>query len=70
MWECPDFYEVDGKHVLVVSPMAMMPDGLKFHVGHSVIYLTGTYDKKTHQLSERMCSRLTVELISMLRRVC
>ena len=21
MWECPDFYEVDGKHVLVVSPM-------------------------------------------------
>lgn len=49
MWECPDFYEVDGKHVLVVSPMAMMPEGLKFHVGHSVIYLTGTYDKKTHQ---------------------
>ena len=27
MWECPDFYEVDGKHVLVVSPMAMMPEG-------------------------------------------
>ena len=49
MWECPDFYEVDGKHVLVVSPMEMMPDGLKFHVGHSVIYLTGTYDNKTHQ---------------------
>ena len=49
MWECPDFYEVDGKRVLVVSPMAMMPEGLKFHVGHSVIYLTGTYDKKTHQ---------------------
>ena len=24
MWECPDFYEVDGKHVLVVSPMAMI----------------------------------------------
>ena len=49
MWECPDFYEVDGKHVLVVSPMAMMPEGLKFHVGHSVIYLTGTYDKETHK---------------------
>ena len=49
MWECPDFYEVDGKHVLVVSPMAMLPEGLKFHVGHSVIYLTGTYDKETHK---------------------
>ena len=49
MWECPDFYEVDGKHVLVVSPMAMLPEDLKFHVGHSVIYLTGTYDKETHK---------------------
>ena len=49
MWECPDFYEVDGKYVLVVSPMAMLPEGLKFHVGHSVIYLTGTYDKTTHK---------------------
>ena len=48
MWECPDFYEVDGKQILVVSPMAMLPEGLKFHVGHSVIYLTGSYDKTTH----------------------
>ena len=25
MWECPDFFELDGKHVLVVSPMAIEP---------------------------------------------
>lgn len=49
MWECPDFYEIDGKHVLVVSPMEMQPEDLKFHAGHSVIYLIGTYDKKTHE---------------------
>ena len=49
MWECPDFFEVDGKYVLVVSPMAMIPDGEKFHVGHSVIYLTGSYDEENHK---------------------
>lgn len=48
MWECPDFFELDGKHVLAVSPMEMMPEGLKFHVGHGTIYLPGTYDKETH----------------------
>ena len=25
MWECPDFFELDGKKVLMVSPMAMIP---------------------------------------------
>ena len=48
MWECPDFFSLDGKQVLVVSPMEMMPEGLKFHVGHGTIYLIGTYDKNSH----------------------
>lgn len=48
MWECPDFYEIDGKQVLVVSPIEMRPENLKFHAGNSVIYLTGKYDRETH----------------------
>lgn len=63
MWECPDFFSLDGKQVLVVSPMEMMPEGLKFHVGHGTIYLTGTYDKTAMLLPEKTCSPLTVELI-------
>ena len=51
MWECPDFFELDGKHVLVVSPMAIKPEGLKFHVGHGTLYIPGTYDKDTHQFT-------------------
>lgn len=51
MWECPDFFFLDGKHVLVVSPMAMHPDGVQFHVGHNVAGLIGTYDKDTHQFT-------------------
>ena len=28
MWECPDFFELDGKHVLLTSPQDMLPEGL------------------------------------------
>lgn len=48
MWECPDFFELDGKHLLFVSPMEMMPEGLKYHVGHSTLCISGTYDKEAH----------------------
>lgn len=49
MWECPDFFELDGKHVMIVSPMAMMPDGKEFHVGHNTLALIGSYDKKDYR---------------------
>lgn len=29
MWECPDFFETDGKQVLVFSPMGFVKDGKK-----------------------------------------
>ncbi len=30
MWECPDFFELDGKHVLLTSPQDMLPEGWSF----------------------------------------
>lgn len=48
MWECPDFFALDKKHLLLVSPMAMKPDGNEFHVGHGTAAIIGTYDKETH----------------------
>lgn len=45
MWECPDFFELDQKQVLMVSPMAMLPDGKDFHVGHVTLAMIGDYDK-------------------------
>ena len=27
MWECPDYFEVDGKGITVFSPMALLNDG-------------------------------------------
>lgn len=47
MWECPDFFELEGKHILMVGPMEMQAKG-EFHNGHNVIAFIGNYDKATH----------------------
>ena len=46
MWECPDFFPLDGKHVLFVSPQDMLPEGFEYHNGNGTVCLTGTYDGK------------------------
>ena len=45
MWECPDFFAVDGKHVLMISPMEVRAQGLEFHPGHNTVAIIGDYDK-------------------------
>lgn len=47
MWECPDFFSLDGRQVLLVSPQFMMTDGKEFHNGNNSIYFVGDYDKET-----------------------
>jgi beta-fructofuranosidase len=49
MWECPDFFPLDGKQVLLVSPMEMIPIGLEFHAGHGTVALIGSYDRESHK---------------------
>ena len=44
MWECPDFFPLDGKHVLLTSPQEMSPVGLEFHAGNGTLCLIGDYD--------------------------
>lgn len=46
MWECPDFFPLDGRQILLVSPQDMHPIGLEFHVGNGTACLIGSYDKK------------------------
>ena len=57
MWECPDFFELDGMQVLITSPQEMQAtaDG-EFHPGHGTLALLGRYDKKTHAF-ERMSAQ-------------
>ena len=45
MWECPDFFELDGKWILLTSPQDMLPEGFEFHNGNGTLCLIGTYDE-------------------------
>jgi len=44
MWECPDFFPLDGKQVLFTSPQEMSPVGLEFHAGNGTVCFVGDYD--------------------------
>ncbi len=52
MWECPDFFALDGKQVLLVSPQDMLPEGFEYHNGNGTLCLIGTYDEKTDTFTE------------------
>ena len=41
MWECPDFFTLDGKQVLLVSPQEMFPEGFEYHNGYGTVCMTG-----------------------------
>ncbi|MEI3197064.1 MAG: glycoside hydrolase family 32 protein [Lachnospiraceae bacterium] len=53
MWECPDFFELDGKYVLLTSPQDMLPEGLEYHNGNGTLCVIGELDPKTHKLKEQ-----------------
>ncbi len=46
MWECPDFFGLDGKYVLLTSPQEMTAIGLEFHAGNGTVCLIGEYDRE------------------------
>ena len=53
MWECPDFFELDGKYVLIVSPQDMRDDGKEFHNGNGTLCIIGDFDEKTGTFIEQ-----------------
>ena len=52
MWECPDFFELDGKWVLLTSPQDMLPSGFEYHNGNGTLCLIGEFDKERKRLIE------------------
>ncbi|MBQ9264192.1 MAG: glycoside hydrolase family 32 protein [Clostridia bacterium] len=44
MWECPDFFPLDGKQVLIVSPQQMHARE-EFHAGYGTVALLGAWDE-------------------------
>ncbi len=44
MWECPDYFKLDGKDVFVFSPQGIQAEGHNFHNIYNVIYAVGTFN--------------------------
>lgn len=44
MLECPDFFELDGRDVMVFSPQGLQAKGNDFHNLYNVIYVIGKMD--------------------------
>ncbi len=53
MWECPDFFELDGKWVLLTSPQDMLPQGFEYHNGNGTLCLIGDFDGETDTFTEQ-----------------
>lgn len=52
MWECPDFFQLDGKGVLLTSPQDMLPQGFEYHNGNGTLCVIGEYDSETDTFTE------------------
>lgn len=51
MWECPDFFSLGDKRVLICSPMGMEADGYNNLNFHQNGYMVGDLDKQTCRFS-------------------
>ena len=47
MWECPDYFELDGRSVLLGSAQDMLPRGFEYHNGNGTFCLLGHADPET-----------------------
>ena len=46
MWECPDFFSIEGISFLIVSPQDMPARGYEFHPGNNAVYFPGDWNKE------------------------
>lgn len=47
MWECPDFFKLDGHFILLFSPQGMRPEGNKYRNLYQTGYIVGDFDYST-----------------------
>ncbi|CAG9786449.1 unnamed protein product [Diatraea saccharalis] len=47
MWECPDFFELDGKFILLMSPQGMKPVGDRYKNTFQTGYIVGNFSYET-----------------------
>lgn len=53
MWECPDFFHLDGQDVLLMSPQGLEKQGDLYNNLNQTGYIMGTVDPQTRQLDHQ-----------------
>lgn len=53
MWECPDFFKLGEKWVLLTSPQDMLPSRFEYHNGNGTLCLIGDFDEETETFTEQ-----------------
>lgn len=52
MWECPDFFELDGVHMLILSVRGIQSEGFRFRNLYQTGYMIGTFSYRTGRFNE------------------
>lgn len=52
MWECPDFFQLNGKYILLMSPQGINATGDRYKNLYQTGYIIGTFDYETHRFVE------------------
>lgn len=53
MWECPDFFKLDEKWVLLTSPQDMLPEGFEYPNGNGTLCIIGDYEESNKEFVEQ-----------------
>lgn len=57
MWECPDYFNLNGKDIFIFSPQGMSEDFEKgFHDGNNSVYMIGNFNKNNFTFSPEIFS--------------
>lgn len=51
MWECPDYFSLDGKDLLIFSPQGVEPDGYRYQNVYQAGYMLGELDPSLMQFT-------------------
>ncbi|CAH4027588.1 unnamed protein product [Pieris brassicae] len=49
MWECPDFFNLDGKFILLMSPQGVQPQGDRYKNTYQTGYIIGSFNYDTFE---------------------
>ena len=58
MWECPDFFKLEDKWILITSPQDFIPQGLEFDNGNVTLGIIGEFDNQTEKIKEQQIQLL------------